>query len=153
VAQQNALQNYASLTNGLAQGKTFTALAAGLALKTTSLPPFSLATTKLPENVEERVDLSALRQAAFSTEVGHVSPPARARQGVFMVYVEKKLPIDESKLKKELPGFVAYMRQARQSDAFNQWFAMQVRQDPVFAGTIQRVSEEGQPRSATGRTR
>lgn len=153
VAEQTAKQYYNELTNGLAHGKSFKALVAELGVKTESLPPFSLQTEKLPENLETRLTLGMLKQAAFSTEVGHVSPPARALHGVFMVYVEKKLPIDEAKLKKELPGFLAYMRQARQADAFNQWFMVQARQDPGFSSAIQQVSEQTQTRSTQRRTR
>ena len=95
----------------------------------------------------------ALRQAAFSTQVGNVSPPARTQRGVFLLYVEKRLPVDEAKLKMELPGFLAYLRQARQGDAFNQWFSVQVRQDPAFAAVLQRTSEESQMRSSSRRAK
>lgn len=147
VAQQTGLKDYTALTNGLAQGKSFDAVAAELLLKTQTLPPFSLETQKLPEAIEEKVSLAALRQVAFSTPVGYVSPLARAQHGVFLVYVEKKLPVDEAKMKEELPGFLAYMRQARQADAFNEWFSAQVRQDPAFVAVIQRVSEQPQMRA------
>lgn len=153
MAQQIAIKDYEALTNGLAHGKTFTALTAELGLKTESLPPFSLSTPKLPDSLEDRLSLNALRQAAFSTEVGGVSQPLRAQYGIFMIHVEKKLPIDETKLKAELPGFLAYMRQARQSDAFQQWFSVQIRQDPSFANVIQQASQETQPRPSPGTRR
>jgi hypothetical protein len=145
-AMQSASNIYNNLTTGLDQGKTFTMLTAQMGLKTESLPPFSLSTEKLPESLANQVSLEALRRATFGTEVGHVSYPGRAQYGMFMVYVEKKLPVDEAKMKVELPGFVANMRQGRQSDAFNQWLQGQVRQDPGFAMALQQVSEESMSR-------
>ncbi len=153
IVQQVATNAYYTLTNGLGQGKTFTVLAAQLGLKTESLPPFSLSTQKLPEDLEARVSLGALRNAAFSTEVGSVSRPGRAENGAFLLYVEKKLPVDEAKLKTELPGFLGYMRQARESDAFNQWCNAQIRQDPAFAAILQQAGQEGAPRSGMPRTK
>jgi hypothetical protein len=151
MVQQVVTNAYHQLTNGLAQGKTFTVLAAQLGLKTESLPPFSLSTTKLPDTLEERVSLKALRQAAFSTGIGSVSWPARAEHGAFLLYVEKKLPVDEAKMKTELPGFLAGMRQGRLGDAFNQWVNRQMQQDPAFFAAWQQASQEGAPRSTTRR--
>jgi hypothetical protein len=151
VVQQVVTNAYRELTSGLAQGKTFTVLAAQLGLKTESLPPFSLSTTKLPDTLEERVNPKALRQAAFGTEVGSVSWPARAEHGAFLLYVEKKLPVDEAKMKTELPGFLAGMRQVRLGDAFNQWVNRQIQQDPAFFAALQQASQEGATRSTTRR--
>jgi len=152
LAQQAIIRAYTELTNGLAHGKTFMALTAELGLKTESLPPFSLETGKLPESLEDRVSLNTLRKAAFSAEVGGVSTPGRAQYGFFLVNVERRLPVDEAKLKAEVPAFLAEMRRARQADAFNQWFNTQINQDPVFLAVVRRVSEESQPRQGTRRT-
>ena len=140
-----------SLTNGLAQGKTFAALAAEAGVKPTPLPPFSLSTRTLPPELEDQVSLSQLKQVAFVTPPGKASPPERARDGAFVLHVEKQLPVDEAELKKELPGFLAYMRQSRQNDAFNQWFVRQFNQDPAFAQRVQKLSEETQMRTANAR--
>ena len=39
-----------------------------------------------------------------------------------IVYVKARLPLDETKLKTDLPAFTAMLRQYRQNDAFNEWF-------------------------------
>ncbi len=132
LAQQAAVQFGNSLTNGLPKGKTFAALCAEAGVKPISLPPFSLSTRSLPPEIEDQVPLSTLKQAAFTTPPGTTSPTQRARDGAFVLYVEKQLPVDESALKKEVPAFLAYMRQSRQNDAFNQWFMRQFNQDPAF---------------------
>jgi hypothetical protein len=152
-AQGVATNVYSVLTNGLAQGKSFAVLVAQLGLKTESIPPFSLSTTKLPESLEDRISMNALRQAGFGTEVGSVSRPARGEHGIFMLYIEKKLPVDEAKLKSELPGFLAYLRQVRENDAFNQWCFSQIRQDPGFAATLQQISQQQTARSGTAAPR
>lgn len=152
MAQQVGTNLYRIMTNGLAQGKTFSALAAQAGVKTESLPPFSLSTQKLPESLEDRVSLNALREAAFGTEVGEVSRMGRAEHGFFMLYVEKKLPVDEAKMKTELPAFLANMRQSREADAFNQWFGSQVRRDPTFAELLQQTMQEGGSRGGQRRT-
>ena len=145
--QQAVTNIYHNLASGMAQGKSFAALTAQMGLKTESLPPFSLSTQKLPDSVEDKVSLEALRRAAFGTEVGQVSYPGRAQYGAFLLYVEKKLPVDEAKLKAELPAFLLNVRQGRQMDAFNQWFQGQARQDPGFGMAMQQASQEAGPRS------
>ena len=85
--------------------KTFAALCAGSAgVKPISPPPFSLSTRSLPPEIEDQVPLSTLKQAAFTTPPGTASPTQRARDGAFVLYVEKQLPVDEAALKKEVPG-------------------------------------------------
>jgi len=151
LAQQFAAKNYESLINGMAQGKTFAAVAAQMGLKPESLPPISLETQKLPDSIESRVSLTALKTAAFSTEVGHLSLPARAMSGVFLLYVEKKVPMDEEKVKAGLPAFLAHVRQVRQSETFNMWFSSQVQLDPSFGKLLRQYSEEPAMRSAAAR--
>lgn len=151
MAQQAAVKFDATLTNGLAQGKTFSAIAAEAKVKTEPLPPFSLSTRSLPPEIEDRLDFGLLKQVAFSTPVGKASRPAPTRDGAYVLYVEKQLPIDEAKLKKELPGFITYVRQGRQSDAFNQWLGKQINNDPSFAQMLQKTVEDAQMRSSSSR--
>ncbi|MDB6112206.1 MAG: hypothetical protein JWR69_3956 [Pedosphaera sp.] len=132
------------LTNGLPAGKSFAAVAAEAKAKTETLPPFSLSTRSLPADLEERLSLGALKQAAFTTAVGKVSSFMPTREGGFALYVQSKLPLDEAQVKKEMPEFLAYVRQARQSDAFNQWFNQQITQDAGFRQKLQQVSDQAQ---------
>ncbi len=151
MAQQAAMKFDATLTNGLAQGKTFAAITAEAKVKPESLPPFSLSTRSLTPEIEDRLDFGMLKQVAFSTPVGKASRPAPTRDGAYILYVEKQLPIDEAKLKKELPSFITFVRQGRQSDAFNQWLGKQINQDPSFAQMLQKTVEDAQMRSSGGR--
>jgi hypothetical protein len=142
-----------SLTNGLPAGKSFAAVAAEAKAKTETLPPFSLSTRSLPAELEERLSLGALKQAAFTTPVGKVSSFVPTREGGFVLHVQSQLPLEESQVKKELPEFLTYVRQARQSDAFNQWFNQQIQQDTGFRQKLQQVSEQAQQARSGARKR
>ena len=70
-----------------------------------------------------------LKSTMLSLEAGKVStympnPP----EGGFVVYVRGKLPIDEARLKAELPKFLAELRYQKQNEIFNQWFRKEVEQ-------------------------
>jgi parvulin-like peptidyl-prolyl isomerase len=109
-------------TNGLAQGKTFEELAQASGLKTETLPPIS-ARTESVTNLEERIDVRRLKATILNLEPGKVSnyqpnPP----EGGYIVYVRAKLPVDENKLRAELPKFLSELRYQKQNEIFNQWF-------------------------------
>jgi hypothetical protein len=150
-AQQAAVRFDNLVTNGLARGKSFSAICADSGIKPEPLPPFNLNTRSLPDAIEQNINFNILRQVAFSTPPGKVGPAAPARGGAFVLYVDKALPIDEAKLKEEFPSFLAYVRQARQSDAFNQWFSGEVRRDPEFMQTLQQLTEQAQKSGSSRR--
>jgi len=108
-------------TNGLAQGKTFEAACAEAKVKPVTLPPFSLSTKELPE-VESHLRLDQFKQIAFGTLPGKTSGFQPTLDGGIDLFVKSKMPPDETKLKTELPNFVAYVRQSRQREAFELWF-------------------------------
>ncbi len=153
IAQQEALKFGATLTNGIAAGKSFSEICARAAVKPQPLPPFNLNTRSLPEALEDKINLGLLKQVAFSTPPGKASSVAGARDGAFMIYVEKQLPLDEAKMKTELPGFLAYLRSVRENDAFNQWFNAEIQQDPDFIKFIQHLNEEAQMKNGSRRTK
>ena len=124
LARQAGTNFLATLTNGLAQGKTFSELCVGAKLKPVLLPQFSLSTRSLPA-VEMDLPLSQFKQVAFTTPVGKVSDLTYTRDGGMILHVEARLPLDETKMKEALPDFTAYMRQVRQHEAFNEWFRRQ----------------------------
>jgi hypothetical protein len=110
-----------TLTNGLAAGKTFMAVATEGKLKPVLPPAFSISTPKLPE-VEALVSLPLFKQIVFTTTPGKPSGFTATRDGGFVVFVAAKLPLDEAKMRNELPRFAQAVRQNRQSEAFNFWF-------------------------------
>jgi hypothetical protein len=124
LARQAGQAFHATLTSGLAQGKSFVELCTEAKLKPVLLPPVSLSTRSLPE-IERDLPLSQFKQVAFNTPIGQASDLVFTRDGGVIVHVQSRLPLDETKMKAELPGFTAMLRQVRQNDAFNEWFRKQ----------------------------
>ena len=112
---------YQTATNGLAQGKAFTNICAEAHVQPAQLPAFSISTRSLPD-VEDMVSLNQLKQIAFGTAPGKLSPFQPTMEGGLVVYVRNKLPLDEAKAQTELPTFVSNLRRSRQQEAFEDWF-------------------------------
>ncbi len=126
-----------SVTNGLAQGKTFAALVKEFGFKAENPPPFSLSTREFPAEFESRINLNLLKQIGSVIETGKASPFIPTAQGGVVVYNAAKVPITPEKLKTELPAFLTYLRQVRANDAANQWFSKQIEADSGFMQTLQ----------------
>lgn len=152
LAQQAATKFHDNLTNGLAQGKKFAAISADAKVKPETLPPLAISTRTVPKQLEGQVDLGTLQQATFATAVGSASPPMRMRDGTFVLYVEKKSPVDEAKMKTELPEFTSLMREARENEAFNGWFFRQLQSDPTLLERINKLYQQVQERAAVARS-
>lgn len=108
-------------TQGLAQGKTFASVVTNAGFKPVTLPPISLSTTNVPQ-LGERVSLYQFRSTAFETAPGKVSNFTPTAEGGFVVYVDKRLPVDTAKMNAELPEFLKRVRQARRQEAISAWF-------------------------------
>lgn len=124
LARQAGAAFQVTLTNGLAQGRTFADLCTEAKLKPVLLPPFSRSTRSLPE-VEQDLSLQYFKQIAFNTPVGQTSDLVPTRDGGMLVHVKSRMPLDETKMQAELPSFTAMFQQYRQNDAFNEWFRRQ----------------------------
>ena len=120
-ARKAGTEFYETATNGLAAGKTFSALCAAANLRPVLPPPLSLSTRSLPD-IENRVNLNLFKQAAFTTPPGKLSQFMPDNDGGFLVFVQSKLPLDETKLKADLPAFTRAVQQNRRNEAFNEWF-------------------------------
>ncbi|HWI58747.1 MAG TPA: hypothetical protein VNZ22_16095, partial [Bacillota bacterium] len=121
LARQAGMAFAQSVTNGLAQGKTFAALCAQANVKAVDLPAFSLSSRSLPE-IDERVNINQLKQVAFGTPPGKASTFQPTSEGGMVVFVKAKLPLDQARMKSDLPGFVSNLRRSRQEEAFQDWF-------------------------------
>jgi hypothetical protein len=139
-ARKAGIEFSQSVSNGLAQGKSFDAIAAEAKAKVVQLPPLSLATREVPEL--EEIPLDALKEIAFSTPPGKASPFRPMREGGIIVHIKSKLPLDEAKMKTELPQFTAYVRQARQREAFEFWFRKEIERARIDAPILRRQQQE-----------
>jgi hypothetical protein len=138
LARRAGLAAYRTLTNSMAQGKSFSAAASEAKLAAVELPPFSLSTRELPA-IEDKISLNGrdgLNEIAISTPPGKLSEFHATSDGGLLAYVKSRLPLDEAKMKSELPAFVAYVRQNRQREAFEAWFHKEaekgLRDTPLF---------------------
>ena len=163
MALQHALQAgnafHTVLTNGLAQGKSFSTLCLASQLQPVALPAFSGMTRDLPE-VEDRASLEYVKQAAFFTPPGSASGFVWPKQDVlqhldnpggFILFVRAHLPLDQAKMATELPKFTAYLRQKRTQEAFNLWFNREAQKGlmdtPLFQQRQQPIMDAGAGKS------
>lgn len=117
-----------AVTNGLAQKKTFEQVAKETNTKRVKLPPFSQQTQTLPEAENAGVSLQTLKRLSMDINPGNASQFIPTQEGGLVYYMEKRLPVDETKMKAELPEFLARLRLYRQNEAFNAWFRKQAEQ-------------------------
>jgi len=120
LAQAAGRKFHAALTNGLAQQKTFEAICAEEKLTPIKLSPFSLSTRSVPE-LGGRVDLSVIKDHALTLSPGQVSGFVMTRDGGLVVQLVSRQPMDEARLKTELPAFLERARQNQQRQALGEW--------------------------------
>jgi hypothetical protein len=109
-----------AVTSRMVIGKSFAAATVAEGGDPQVLPPFSLNTSEMPE-LGEHATLNQLKSATITTTVGNASGFKESDDGGFVLYVESRLPLDQSKMQTDLPQFLAQLRQQRQSQAFNSW--------------------------------
>ena len=127
---------YFSTAVQMATGKTFAqaALAAGQA--PLALKPFSLSSSAVAET-EGLAEPGEIKQAAFTTQPGHVSQFMATAEGGFVLFVQTLLPVNEAEKKDKLPGYLSQIRRAQEGDAFNLWLQTEanreLRDTPIYA--------------------
>lgn len=135
MAQINGRIFSQTITNEMNKGKTFTEACALDKVTSVSVPPFSLGTPTIPQ-VEDHTEVTTFKDVAFSTQPGKVSGFAPTRDGGFIVHVRERLPVDQAKMKAQLPEFSNLVRQRRENEAFDFWYRTEaskaLREIPVF---------------------
>jgi peptidyl-prolyl cis-trans isomerase D len=136
LARRAGVQFAQAATNGIAQGKTFAAVAAEAKVKPISVRPFSLSTRSVPE-IEDHLNLFEYKKIAFTAPVGKVADPVETMDGTVVVYVRERLPIDPAKMIAALPDFAKNVRLARRQEVITAWFqrelAKSMRDTPLAA--------------------
>ena len=120
LAREAGTNAYIRLTVAMASGKSFAAACAAAGLQPQSLPPFSISTRELPA-LAGRAEFNQVKQAAFTTAVGHISNFKETDDGGFILFVQSQLPVDQSVMNAELPQFVETLRRSREDEAFQSW--------------------------------
>ena len=135
IAQRTGTNFAPALAGQLMAGHSFASACIAAGLQPETLPPFSLSTQELPE-LGERLKLNDFLRIVANTPAGHTSPFLETEDGGFIVYVQSRLPVDQTVMSANLPQFTARLRSARESEAFNQWIqteaSRQLRNTPAF---------------------
>jgi SurA N-terminal domain len=119
-ARQAGTNTFMRLTVAMATGKTFAGACIAAGLHPETLPPFSLSTRELPD-LGSRAELSQVKQAAFTTTVGHISNFMETDDGGFILFVQSQLAVDQAVMNADLPQFTEALRRARVNEAFQEW--------------------------------
>jgi hypothetical protein len=146
-ARAEATNFYYSSVVQMATGKTFAQVAVAAGQAPVALRPFSLSSQEIPE-VEGHVQLSQIKNAAFSTSPGHISPVEATQEGAFMLYVKALLPVDEATKNADLPQFLAQIRRNRQNEAFDRW--LMVEENRELANTPVAAEVKGEKSASHG---
>ncbi len=120
-ARQAGIAFQRTLTNSLAQGKTFSQVVEEAKVTAVDLPPFALSTRTLPE-AEQHLNLNQVKEMAFSIKPGQASSFQFSAEGGAVLFVKSNLPIDTARMQAEMPNFASFVRRTRQEEAFNHWF-------------------------------
>jgi len=123
---KDAGEKFASaLQVGLTQGKSFDAVCAAQKVKPETLAPFALTTTNLPPGMD-KASFQQLEEMVFTLPIGMSSKFMPTADGGLVAYMKEHLPVDEARMQKELPFYLARMREQRQFVAFQEWFTRQI---------------------------
>jgi hypothetical protein len=128
--------DFAHSLAGMTADRGFATLCVSAGLQPQVLPAFSLSTRELPQLGDAAEALTQLKNAVFTTPVGKASGFVTNNTGGFIVYVQSRLPLDQTKMNSEMPQYLVDLRRQRVAEAFNQWANLeanrQLRNTPLF---------------------
>lgn len=100
-------------------GKTFAAAAQELGVKAEDFPAFSPKEPKM-----DQPNAMEVMQATGDLHQGQVSPVVPSSDGSLIVYVSKRLPIDEAKYKADKTQLADSLAEFQQTALFQQWLKL-----------------------------
>lgn len=132
MARQEGQAFQGSLSNALAQGKSFADLATAANANVIAVPEFTPSTTTLT-NLDTRINYRTLQNTAVDLKKGQASNFIPLMEGGMVIYLRDRQPVPDEKVKEELADYIAKLRLYRQNEAFNQWFRKEAEQARVTA--------------------
>jgi len=114
-----------AVKTGMKQDKSFDAVCQAQNIKPRTLPPFALTSTNAPATMD-RSDFRRLQEMAYSLTEGTASIFVPSSDGGFVVYLKRRLPVDEALIQQQLPYYLARLRAERQAVSFNMWISRQM---------------------------
>jgi hypothetical protein len=109
-----------AVTNGLAAGKSFAAVAAEQNNRAIELSPFSISSPTIA-GLDPRVNVNSVKGAAFSLKPGTASGFVPTAEGGFVLFLKERQPVDDAILKAGLNAFLEEQRRNRRGLAFQEW--------------------------------
>jgi hypothetical protein len=145
MARSNGLAFEAKAMTAMNQGKGFDSVASANKVGLVTLPAFSLTgATNLQSEAElkkmetvspnvahllvDRNEFQQLVENVYTLQTGKISPYIPTMQGGYIVYLKARQPVDSEKLQKELPTYLARLRDQRANAAFAEWFQKQAQE-------------------------
>ena len=126
LAREAGQKFHAQASSGMEQGKSFQEIAAEAKVNLLDLPPFSKRTQTLPE-LPNRNDFGDVKKTAMNLgATNNLSGFVVTGDGGFVLQVQARVPVDDAKVKADLPQFLNNLRQSRQFEAFNEWLRKEV---------------------------
>lgn len=146
----------------VSQGKGFETVAASNNVKVETLPPFSLNSATNVHNtaafkaleksnptvarlVTGHQEFQGLVEHVYTMQTGKMSSYIPTMDGGYFVYVKERLPVDQAKMQKELPEYLARMREQRQNAAFGEWFQKEIQGMRLVIPQSQQQQMQRQP--------
>ena len=118
-AREAANTFHTTLTNQLAEGKTFDAICTEAGYDPVKIDLFSQRSTSYTG--DRRTDLSTLKSVAFSLQPGEVSPVTSTRDGALILFLNEFVEASEEDIEAGLSDYAETMRNSRRGEAFSAW--------------------------------
>lgn len=119
--RENGRKLAETIEKGLAAGQLFGDILKEEKLRAISIPPFSRMTRSIPQVETFGVTTEEFVTAAFDLEVGAASSFRSARNGGYVVYLKKRMPISEDKVAGGLENYVKELRESRMGIVNRAW--------------------------------
>jgi hypothetical protein len=124
---QEAGKSFAdAVKTGLTAGKKFDEIAKEKKAAVLDVAPFSRNAQAIPELTEPNVSAFQYRSAATAHKAGEASEFVSAGDGGFVLYVEKYLPADETKMQAEIKEYLETARSRQANIAFGEWVSSEL---------------------------
>lgn len=109
-----------AVTNGLAQGKAFAAIAAERNVTITELAPFTISAPTIP-GLDPRLSPNTIKSAVFQLKAGSASTFQPAGDGGLVAFLKERRAVDDATVKAGMNSFLEEQRGQRKSLAFQEW--------------------------------
>lgn len=120
-AARNAATSFAiALTNGLAQGKSLSEIAAAEKQHVIELAPFSLASESIPD-LSPGLNVSQIKDTVFNLKPGTASRMVTTFDGGMVAFLHSIEPVESAIVQAGLNAYVEEVRQRRRQEIVESW--------------------------------